>query len=50
MAGGGEIEQESCALVAEVCGHVEWQGLLAAHDSARQSIAALWASVKGEEV
>jgi len=46
--GGGEIEQESRALVAEVCGHDEWEALLAAHDEARQSIAALWASVKGE--
>jgi glutamate-ammonia-ligase adenylyltransferase len=46
--GGGEIEQESRGLVAEVCGHAEWEALLAAHDEARQSIAALWASVKGE--
>jgi len=46
--GGGEIEQESRALVAEVCGHYEWDALLAAHDKARQCIATLWASVKGE--
>ena len=46
--GGGEIEPESRALVAEVCGHEDWDGLLAAHDKARQSVAELWASVRGE--
>jgi glutamate-ammonia-ligase adenylyltransferase len=46
--GGGEVEQESRALVAEVCGHEDWNGLLAAHDKARQSVAELWARVKGE--
>jgi [glutamine synthetase] adenylyltransferase / [glutamine synthetase]-adenylyl-L-tyrosine phosphorylase len=46
--GGGEIEPESRALVAEVCGHDDWEALLAAHDRARQSVAELWASVKGE--
>jgi glutamate-ammonia-ligase adenylyltransferase len=46
--GGGEIEPESRALVAEVCGHEDWEALLAAHDRARQSVAELWTSVKGE--
>jgi glutamate-ammonia-ligase adenylyltransferase len=46
--GGGEIEPESRALVAEVCGHEDWEALLAAHDKARQSIATVWASLKGE--
>ena len=49
VAPGGEVEPESRALVAEVCGHEDWQGLLAAHDEARQCVADLWASVKGEE-
>ena len=35
-------------LVAEVCGHEDWDALLAAHDEARQSIAKLWTGVKGE--
>ncbi|HMI41421.1 MAG TPA: glutamine-synthetase adenylyltransferase, partial [Sphingomicrobium sp.] len=46
--GGGEIEPESRALVAEVCGYDDWEALLAAHDRARQSVALLWTSVKGE--
>ena len=45
---GSEIEPESRALVAEVCGHQDWDALLAAHDNARQSVAKLWAGVKGE--
>ena len=44
---GSGIEPESRPLVAQVCGHDDWDGLLAAHDKARQSIAALWASVRG---
>ena len=48
VAPGGGVEPESRALVAEVCGHEDWKALLAAHDDARQSIADLWASVKGE--
>ena len=43
---GSGIEPESRALVAEVCGHEDWDALLAAHDEARQSIAELWAQRK----
>jgi [glutamine synthetase] adenylyltransferase / [glutamine synthetase]-adenylyl-L-tyrosine phosphorylase len=35
--------------VAEVCGHADWDSLLAAHDAARQRVAALWARVKEGE-
>jgi glutamate-ammonia-ligase adenylyltransferase len=45
---GSDVEAESRALVAEVCGHEGWDALLAAHDEARQSIADLWTGVKGE--
>jgi len=37
---------ESRPLVAEVCGYPDWDALLAAHDEARQRIAALWQRVK----
>jgi glutamate-ammonia-ligase adenylyltransferase len=37
---------ETCHLVAEACGVASWDELLAEHDTARQSIAALWTSVK----
>jgi glutamate-ammonia-ligase adenylyltransferase len=37
---------ESRPLVAEVCGHPDWDALLAAHDAARQRVAALWDRVK----
>lgn len=37
---------ESRPLVAEVCGHPDWDALLAAHDAARQRVAALWDKVK----
>jgi glutamate-ammonia-ligase adenylyltransferase len=37
---------ESRPLVAEVCGHADWDALLAAHDEARQRVAALWDRVK----
>ena len=33
-------------LVAEACGAASWDALLAEHDAARQSIAALWESIK----
>jgi len=46
---GGVPAAESRALVAEVCGHADWDALLAAHDAARQRIAALWARVKEGE-
>ena len=41
--------EQSRALVAEVCGHRDWQSLLDAHDAARQRIARLWAKVKDEQ-
>jgi glutamate-ammonia-ligase adenylyltransferase len=37
---------ESRPLVAAVCGYPDWDGLLAAHDSARQRVAALWNRIK----
>jgi glutamate-ammonia-ligase adenylyltransferase len=37
---------ESRPLVAEVCGHPDWNALLAAHDAARQRVAALWHAIK----
>src|SRR6476661_11016512 len=37
---------ETWQLVAEACGAASWDALLAEHDSARQSIAALWNSIK----
>jgi [glutamine synthetase] adenylyltransferase / [glutamine synthetase]-adenylyl-L-tyrosine phosphorylase len=37
---------ESRPLVAEVCGYPDWDALLAAHDAARQRVAALWARIK----
>jgi glutamate-ammonia-ligase adenylyltransferase len=37
---------ETCQLVAEACGASGWDELLAEHDAARQSIAALWTSIK----
>ena len=40
---------ESQPLVAEVCGYPDWEALLAAHDEARQRVAALWARVKEGE-
>jgi glutamate-ammonia-ligase adenylyltransferase len=47
---GSEPPPESRPLVAAVCGYPDWDGLLAAHDEARQRVAALWETVKeGEE-
>jgi glutamate-ammonia-ligase adenylyltransferase len=40
---------ESRPLVAEVCGYRDWGALLAAHDEARQRVAALWTSIKEGE-
>ena len=37
---------ESRPLVAEVCGYPDWDALLAAHDEARQRVAALWNRIK----
>ncbi|NUR12858.1 MAG: glutamine-synthetase adenylyltransferase, partial [Bradyrhizobium sp.] len=39
---------ETWQLVAEACGAASWDALLAEHDAARQSIAALWNSIKQE--
>ena len=41
-----EPSEKSRALVAALCGHDGWDSLLAAHDEARQRIAALWKSVR----
>ena len=43
---GNEPPEKSRALVAALCGHEGWDSLLAAHDEARQRIAALWKSVR----
>ena len=40
---------ESRPLVAEICGYPDWDALLAAHDMARQRVAALWDRVKEGE-
>jgi glutamate-ammonia-ligase adenylyltransferase len=40
---------ESRPLVAQVCGYPDWDALLAAHDAARQRVAALWTRVKEGE-
>ena len=37
---------ETWQLVAEACDAASWDALLAEHDSARQSIAALWSSIR----
>ena len=37
---------ETWQLVAEACGAASWDALLAEHDAARQSIAALWNGIK----
>jgi [glutamine synthetase] adenylyltransferase / [glutamine synthetase]-adenylyl-L-tyrosine phosphorylase len=39
---------ETWQLVAEACGAASWDALLAEHDAARQSIAALWNDIKKE--
>ena len=45
---GNEPNPETWELVAAACGVADHQALLAGHDAARQSIAALWNSIKGE--
>jgi len=40
--------RETWQLVAEACGAVSWDELLAEHDAARQRIATLWDSIKRE--
>jgi len=44
----GDIKptSDTWQLVAEACGAASWDELLAEHDAARQSIAALWNSIK----
>ncbi|WP_294003439.1 bifunctional [glutamate--ammonia ligase]-adenylyl-L-tyrosine phosphorylase/[glutamate--ammonia-ligase] adenylyltransferase [Sphingomonas sp.] len=44
--GSMEPAEQSRALVASLCGHSDWSGLLAAIDEARQRIAARWAAVR----
>ena len=44
-----EPSEKSRGLVAALCGHDSWDSLLAAHDEARQRIAALWKSVREAE-
>ena len=43
---GSEPPQRSQSLVASLCGYSDWDGLLAAHDSARQRVAELWRKVR----
>jgi [glutamine synthetase] adenylyltransferase / [glutamine synthetase]-adenylyl-L-tyrosine phosphorylase len=40
--------EESCELMAKACGAENWGELLARHDEARHSVAALWTQVKGD--
>jgi len=40
--------EETWRLVARACGAESWNELLAEHDAARQSIAALWDGIKQE--
>jgi glutamate-ammonia-ligase adenylyltransferase len=44
----GEVKPTAATwqLVAEACGAENWDALLAEHDAARQSISALWNSIK----
>jgi glutamate-ammonia-ligase adenylyltransferase len=44
--GSMEPAPQSRALVASLCGHGDWETLMAAADAARQRIAALWNRVK----
>ena len=44
--GGGEPEEESRALVAEVCGKPDWESLIADHDLARQRVRERWERVR----
>jgi glutamate-ammonia-ligase adenylyltransferase len=43
---GGEPEEESRALVAEVCGKANWESLVADHDSARQRVRRRWEQIR----
>jgi glutamate-ammonia-ligase adenylyltransferase len=44
--GGGEPEEESRALVAEVCGKSDWLSLIADHDLARERVRQRWERVR----
>ena len=44
--GSNEPAERSRPLVASLCGHDEWDSLLAAHAAARQRIAELWRQVR----
>ena len=44
---GRQPAEQTCALIAQICGAADWPELLARHDCARQSVAALWARIKG---
>ena len=44
--GSNEPPEKSRGLVASLCGQESWDALLAAHDAARQRIAALWKEVR----
>ncbi|QIK96575.1 bifunctional [glutamine synthetase] adenylyltransferase/[glutamine synthetase]-adenylyl-L-tyrosine phosphorylase [Sphingomonas sp. HDW15A] len=46
--GGGEPEEESRALVAEVCGKADWKTLVSEHDLARQRVRHRWERVRSE--
>jgi hypothetical protein len=46
---GSEPIPETWELVAAACDMSDARQLLAEHDSARQSIAALWNGIKGEQ-
>ena len=39
---------ETWQVVADACGAASWDELLAEHDAARQSVAALWDRIKQE--
>jgi glutamate-ammonia-ligase adenylyltransferase len=43
---GREPELQSRSLLATLCGHLDWEGLLAAHDAARHRVAQLWQRVQ----
>jgi glutamate-ammonia-ligase adenylyltransferase len=47
---GSEPIPETWELVATACGAGSAQQLLAEHDAARQSVAALWDSIKGNRI
>jgi glutamate-ammonia-ligase adenylyltransferase len=44
-----EPAEASRPLIAQACGHEDWNSLLAAHDAARQTISNYWAAVTSEK-